>query len=177
MATLRPARCYRTVERPWTRQSRRKPRKGYVKGAPVRKIHRFNNGNRIAQENKTFPVAFSIIAKKPAQIRSNALEACRVATMRQLGKDVGEENFFFKIFPFPHHVLRENPLASGAGADRFQTGMRKSFGKPIGTAAQVKAGQTLVTVWSIKGKDKEIKNVLRIAKAKLPTPCVIKQIV
>ncbi|MBI4170413.1 MAG: 50S ribosomal protein L16, partial [Candidatus Aenigmarchaeota archaeon] len=31
-------------------------------------------------------------------------------------------------------MLRENALATGAGADRFQSGMRQSFGKPVGTA-------------------------------------------
>ena len=47
---------------------------------------------------------------------------------------------------YPHHIMRENPLATGAGADRMSTGMKKSFGKTIGVAARVHKGQTLVTV-------------------------------
>ena len=170
MATLRPAKCYRSIERPWTRQSQKKPRKGYVKGVPESKIHKFNIGNLVAAREGKFQKSVSLVASRAVQIRSNALEAARVATHKQLTKTLGEENFFFKIFPYPHHVLRENPLASGAGADRFQTGMRLSFGKPIGSAAQVKVGQTLIKIWFHPGKEREARRGLQVAKAKFPTP-------
>ncbi len=55
-------------------------------------------------------------------------------------------DYKFKIKVYPHHHIRENPLASGAGADRMSTGMKKSFGKVIGLAARVKEGQEVMEV-------------------------------
>jgi large subunit ribosomal protein L10e len=51
-----------------------------------------------------------------------------------------------RVRKFPHHILRENPLAAGAGADRMSTGMAHSFGKIIGIAAQVKTGDEIFTL-------------------------------
>jgi len=70
-------------------------------------------------------------------------------------------------------VLRENPLATGAGADRFQTGMRKSFGRPIGMAAQVKSDQRLIEIHVSKGFEDAGKQALKVAASKFPTPCYV----
>lgn len=167
MASLRPARCYRKLERPNTRTSKRKPRRGYVKGVPDSKIHRFEVGNR----TRDFKKSFSLIVKNPVQIRHNALEAARVAANKVLNENFGPENYLLKILIYPHHVLRENPLASGAGADRFQTGMRKSFGKMIGRAARVKKNQSVIRVYfDDETKINFIKRALQLAGAKLPSP-------
>ncbi|MCD6547299.1 MAG: 50S ribosomal protein L16 [Nanoarchaeota archaeon] len=141
MAKLRKGVCYRRIERPYTRKSRKRE-KSYVRGAPYPKIVLFDMGNRSAD----FPYRVSLISKDNVQIRHNALEAARVAVNKKLSKKVGEANYYFKVKVYPHHVLRENPLAAGAGADRFQTGMSHSFGKPIGLAAQVKKGQEIMYV-------------------------------
>jgi large subunit ribosomal protein L10e len=63
--------------------------------------------------------------------------------------------------------MRENPLASGAGADRFQTGMAKAFGKPIGRAARVKPGQKVASVYVTKEKIPVTKKALKRAMMKL----------
>jgi len=164
MAGLRPARCYRKPERPNTRQSRRKPKKGYVKGVPDIKIHRFEMGNR----QKTFPKKVSLVSALNMQIRHNALEAARMGAHKVMVEGVGEEAYFMKILVFPFHVMRENPLATGAGADRYQSGMRQSFGKPIGMAARVKKGQAVLNVWCEEGKEAVARSALRIASHKLP---------
>ncbi len=166
---LRPARCYRGIERPYTRQSSKKPRKGYVKGVPESKIHKFETGDA----KKAWPVRLFLVATTPVQIRHNALEAARVAASKELEKQCGIDGYFLKILVFPHHVLRENALATGAGADRFQTGMRQSFGNPIGTAAQVRPGQHLIEVRVNTEKVGAAKEALKIASSKLPTPCNI----
>jgi len=70
-------------------------------------------------------------------------------------------------------VLRENALATGAGADRFQTGMRQAFGNPIGTAAQVRAGQRIIEVRTDRSKAEAAKAAMKVASSKLPTPCNI----
>ncbi|MFH1445583.1 MAG: 50S ribosomal protein L16 [Nanoarchaeota archaeon] len=164
---IRPARCYKKMERPYTRQSRRKPKKGFVKGVPGSKIHRFEVG-----DNKgNFPVKMFLVAKKPAQVRHNALEAARVSANKPLNDGLGKTGYFLKVRVFPHHVMRENPLASGAGADRFQTGMRKAFGRPIGTAARVKTGQKIIEARVNAGKEALLKKALKRASLKMPMPC------
>ena len=166
---LRSAKCYRKLERPNTRISIRKPRRGYVKGVPALKIHRFETGNR----KPSFTTRMFLVSKNPVQIRHNALEAGRVALSKTLAKTVGEDEYFLKVLVYPHHVLRENPLATGAGADRFQTGMRKSFGRSIGTAARVMKGQRIFEIRIPPGKEKSGKKALKVASSKMPTACSI----
>ena len=108
------------------------------------------------------------------QIRHNALESARVMIVQTLDKQIGKGgDYFVKIRIFPHHVLRENALATGAGADRFQKGMRQSFGKPTGTAAQVKKGQKMIEV-RVDDKHENVgRTALKKASYKLPTKCRI----
>lgn len=166
---IRPAKCYKALERPYTRQSQRKPRKGYVKGVPHSKITKFESGDK----KKKYELVFYLIANQSVQIRGNALEAARQAASKILTDDAGLENCFLKIMVFPHHVLRENALATGAGADRFQTGMRQSFGNPIGTAARVKAGQKLIEIKIDRLKMMAAKKALKVASSKLPLKTTI----
>lgn len=166
---LRPARCYRNFERPYTRQSARVPRKGYVKGVPKPKITEFELGTKGDYDNALF-----LVAERSVQIRHNALEAGRIAAVQALEKNIGKgAAFFMKIRVYPHHVLRENALATGAGADRFQQGMRMSFGKPIGTAAQVRSGQKIIEVKVNRASLAIAKIALKKAGYKMPTPTKI----
>lgn len=114
---LRPAKCYRDLKRPWTRQSRKRPRKGYVKGVPFPKITKFQFGNA----TRNFSLQLNLVSDHDMQIRHNSLEAARVSVNKVLEKELGSENYFMKIRVFPHHVIRENAMATGAGADRFQS--------------------------------------------------------
>jgi large subunit ribosomal protein L10e len=56
----------------------------------------------------------------------------------------------------------------GAGADRVSDGMRKAFGKPIGTAARVSVGQKLMTVRCKKEFARVAKEALHRANLKIP---------
>lgn len=166
---LRPGRCYRRWERPNSRQSVRVPKKGYVKGVPKPKITGFELGVKADYQKVLF-----LSAERQVQIRHNALESARITAVQLLEKNIGKGNtFFLKIRVFPHHVLRENALATGAGADRFQSGMRQSFGKPVGTAARVRAGQKIIEVRVNSQAVMAAKNALKKASYKLPTPCKI----
>jgi large subunit ribosomal protein L10e len=89
-------------------------------------------------------------------------------------KDVGRSNFHFKVRVFPHHVLRENKQATGAGADRVSEGMRLAFGKAVGTAARVTPGQKLMTVFVAPQYLEKVKDALRHGGHKLPTPSHLK---
>ncbi|MBR9682416.1 MAG: 50S ribosomal protein L16, partial [Candidatus Aenigmarchaeota archaeon] len=145
MATLRPGRCYnKFANKPFTRYSKRRPKKSFVKGVPVSKIHHFDLGNRTG----VFSNQYHITPKRDVQIRSNAMEAARMACQKYLATHIGDKGFRLKIRVHPHHVLRQNSIATGAGADRFSQGMRRAFGKPTGQAARVKKDQKVFTVFT-----------------------------
>lgn len=161
MVKLKKAAAYRRVKTPYTRKSKKRA-KSYVRGTPYSKIVTFDIGNKSAK----FEYSVLFVSKDKANIRHNALESVRVAVNKILAAQIGESNYHFKIRVFPHQVLRENPLAAGAGADRFSTGMAHSFGKPIGLAAAVREGQTILEVKTRKKYIEKAKIALKQAKYK-----------
>jgi large subunit ribosomal protein L10e len=169
MAKLRKACAYRTVERPYTRTSKFRE-KSYVRANPNILIVRFDMGN----PKKKFRYTLKLRTKKALQIRHNALESARQVSNRILEENLGKNAYSMKIMIYPHHILRENPLAAGAGADRFSTGMAHSFGKPISAAAQVKKDQILMKVSVNSKSNLELaKKALKAAATKLPCSCRI----
>lgn len=170
MAKLRKFVAYRRLERPYTRRSKYR-KYSYVRANPNNKITRFDMGN--TDTNKVFEYRVDLLSKTDLQIRHNALEAARQTTIKLLEKSMGKSDFFFKIRVYPHHVLRENALASGAGADRLSTGMGHAFGKPIGIAARVFENQSVFSV-SVDKKNLQVaKNALDRARKKLPNKYAI----
>ena len=117
-----------------------------------------------------FDTEISIVSNMRIQIRHNALEAARIAANKVLEDNMGINNYHFKIRVVPHHVMRENVMATGAGADRVQSGMRGAFGKPMGYAARINKNQAVFTVFLKKTDDKmkSVKRAMRIAMSKLP---------
>ncbi len=167
MVGLRPFRCYRRVKRAYTRKSKYKA-KGYIKAVPTSKIVKFNYGNT----KKEFPSKVNLFCKQRIQIRHNAIESARVMVVRKLNKVLGR-NYHLQIRLYPHHVLRENKMITGAGADRMQTGMQHAFGKAMGLAAQVKPKQAIFTVHSEKEAIPHIRAALKACTYKLPCKCGI----
>ena len=168
---LRPGRCYKKLDpHAYTRTAKRVVKKAFIRGVPQPKIVHFDMGT----PKDSYKYEVDLIAKQSAQIRSNALEAARVVMNRELVKAIGSENFYFQIRAYPHHVLRENALITGAGADRLQTGMRHSFGRPIGKAARVKAGKILMSVKvSTKADAEKVRKAYKKVVPKLPIPMTI----
>jgi large subunit ribosomal protein L10e len=144
-------------------------RKEYMGGIPGSKIVQFDMGN-LSQE---FPVEVNICVEETCQIRHTALEAARISINRKLMKDVGRMNFHLKLRVFPHHVLRENKQATGAGADRVSEGMRLAFGKAVGTAARVQKGQVIFTTYTTGQYLEKTKMALHAGSHKLPSPSYI----
>ncbi|MBI4440871.1 50S ribosomal protein L16 [Candidatus Woesearchaeota archaeon] len=171
MAKIRKAVAYRKLERPYTRISKFRE-KNYVRVRPHSVISRFDNGET-KKDVYLYPLVVDLISKKALQIRHNAIESARQTSNRLLEKEIGKTGWHLKIRVYPHHVLRENPLASGAGADRMSTGMQASFGKPISSAAQVHEGQPVMTLGITKDKFEVAKKALRRAASKLPCTCQI----
>lgn len=141
-------------------------RREYMGGVPGLKVVQFDMGNLSAD----FPMEVSITVDEACQIRHSALEAARTSINRKLNKDLGRANYHLKLRTYPHHVLRENKQATGAGADRVSEGMRRSFGKAVGTAARVVPGQKIFTVYSEPQHLERVKNALRHGGHKLPSP-------
>ncbi len=170
MAKLRQASAYRRIKRPYVRVSKVKS-KAYIKGAPHIKVTQYDIGDKIK-----YPIEIKLLSKKALQIRDNALEAARQTIVKTM-ESVSKTGWSGKVLVVPHHVLRLNPLATGAGADRFQRGMSLAFGRPEGHAAQVKENQALFALWVTEDKVQLAKKALNKAAAKLPTPCkiVVKQ--
>ncbi len=143
-------------------------RKKFAKGFPPPKIVKFTMGDTKA----TFDWEAQLIALKRAQIRHSALEAARVATNRIL-MDKLVNDYLMLVLPYPHTILRENKMIFGAHADRLQQGMRRSFGKAIGTAARIEPDQPLMTVRVKASALETAKESLKRGSAKLPIPCRI----
>lgn len=156
----KPGSMYREVKgQPYTR-------KEYIGGVPHVRVGQFTMGNR----TRDFDYEITLIAEEKCQIKDAALEAARVTLTRVLTKNFGEENFKAKILVYPHHVLRENKQATGAGADRLSEGMRSAFGKKVGNAARVNRNQEIIKVW-VDDHVEVAKEAMRKASMKLPTPC------
>ena len=158
-----PGRMYRKImQHAYTRRE-------YMGGVPGNRIIQFESG----APNGDFPVRLTLIAEERGQIRHTALEAMRQTAVRALDAGIGRENYHLQVRVYPHHVLRQNKQASGAGADRVSMGMRLAFGKAIGTAARVEAGQPILQVRVTPKGLPAAKEAFRKAYNKVATPCHI----
>ena len=169
MAKLRGARCHRRLKRAFTRTSKYR-RKSYIKAAPPHKIIHFDSGNK---RYEGFEYVVVLYSKKDINLRHNAIEAARVTTNRYLGKTAGKGSYGLKLRVFPHQIIRENPIAMGAGADRMSQGMRASFGKSVSRSARVKAGQAILQIYSLEENISFSKDALRKAASKFPIACKV----
>jgi len=163
----RPGRCYRQLESPpYTRLE-------YIHGAPMVQIPKFDMGATSERERQKFDVVVKLVAKEQGQIRAQALEAARQISYKYLTKSVGEQNFFMRLTKYPHHVLRENKMLAMAGADRLQEGMRLAFGSPVGRAARVFKGDTVMFIETFNTYLEHAKEALKRAASKISIPCRI----
>ncbi len=144
-------------------------RREFMGGVPGNRILQYQAG----KVNGDFPVVLDLIPEERGQIRHTALEAMRITAVRALDAALGRENYHLHVRVYPHHVLRQNKQASGAGADRVSMGMRLAFGKAIGTAARVEAGQSVLTVRVTAKGFSAGKEAMRKAYNKIASPCHI----
>ena len=169
MVAERKFKCYRKVKRAYTRKSRFKV-KGYIKAVPTNKLVKFNFGDN----KREFPHKVFLVSKEKIQVRHNAIESARTSVVRRLTEFLGKD-YHFQVRSYPHHVLRENKMITGAGADRMQTGMQRSFGKAVGLAAQLKVGTPIFCVYCNKEGMVHARKALLSATPKLPGRCTIEE--
>jgi large subunit ribosomal protein L10e len=144
-------------------------RREYMGGVPASRVSQYEMGNT----RQEFPVTLTLRVKNRVQIRHTSIEAGRIAANKVLNGQIGSANYHMTVRAFPHVVLRENKLATGAGADRVSSGMRSAFGKNVGTAARLERNQVIMTVSCTPQVFNTAKLALWKASMKYPTPCYI----
>ena len=157
--TRKPGSMYREI------RGQAYTRKKYMGGVPNIRISQFDIGD----PRTSFPVKIHLVAEEQCQIRHIALEAARISANRYIAKKAGNA-YHLKLRLYPHNVLRENKIATGAGADRISEGMRAAFGAPVGTAARVHPGMKIFTISTTEDHVDDAKEALRKGGIKLPTP-------
>jgi len=160
---LSPWRCFRQLKnKPY-------PKSKYNRSVPDAKLRIMNTGFKKAHVD-VFPVAFFLYCKASVRISSEALEAARIAANKQLVAQLGKTDYHMQINKVPHDGCRFNKMLSMAGADRLQSGMRKSFGKCNRKAARCKKDDLLITIRTLdtpKHK-KAVQYSLKCATTKFP---------
>ncbi len=157
---------YRNIDKPpYTRRE-------YITGIPGSKIAQHKMGNADT-DPEDYPVQISLEVEEEVQLRHGSMEAARLSANRHMLKEVGQENYKMILRKFPHHVIRENKQATGAGADRVSDGMRQAFGKIVGTAARIQNDERIFTVWCEVEDADVAKEAFRRAYNKISPPCRI----
>ena len=124
------------------RVKRRKQFRGSMKGKALR-------GNKITNGE------YGIVAMEPCWIRSNQIEAARVAMTRYIKRG---GKVWIKIFP-------DKPVTTKPAETRMGSGK----GAPEGWVAPVKRGKVM---FEIAGVSEEVaREALRLASHKLPVKC------
>jgi len=125
-------------------------------------------GNKKAFSDGEHGFVVKLVSSEKAQMRDNALESCRTSINKILDKEI-PGNYYFIIKVYPHHILRENKTAAGAGADRLSSGMKHSFGVTVGRAAIVYPGKEIFFVSCTNEKAARIaRDTLMKVKPKVP---------
>ncbi len=165
---LRKASCYSKMKVvPYTRKSKVK-KKSYIKTIPNTNIVKLRMGDVDGFRNGKYKSVFRLISEEDVQIRDISLEAVRQYLNRRFVEIFGNE-FYLELKVYPHHIIRENRMLTGAGADRMSTGMSMSFGTTIGRSALVRKGKEIFIV-ALNGEkeEKETRKIFNSVKSKLP---------
>lgn len=165
---LRKASSYsKFTARPYTRKSAVKS-KAYIKTIPPNKVVKIHMGDVKGFETGKLNYILSMISLEDVQIRDNAIESAR-QYINKLLDELMPSQFYFSVRIHPHHILRENKMLTGAGADRMQTGMQLSFGATVGRAAIVHRGKEIFIIATNSDKNTRIaREILGKIRSKLP---------
>ena len=160
---IRPGRSIRDPDKvAWTRFSRSRPRKSFIKSMPHADLHQF----RMGVVKPDYDCTVALRAEDAVILRDNAIESARQTSNKYLEKNVAGA-YYFMVMVYPHHIVRENKMIAGAGADRLQKGMRQAFGRPTDRAARLGVGTDLFTIRSYKANIEHMKKSLDKATKKI----------
>ncbi len=170
---LRKATCYsKTKPVPYTRKSK-KQKLSYIKAVPNSKVTKYRMGDISGFKAGKYKTIMTIRTKEFVQMRDTALEATRQYLNRFLTEGMGKE-FYFELRPYPHHVIRENKMLTGAGADRMSTGMALSFGRTTDRAALIKEGSAIFIIGVTNTKHEQtVRKLVNSMKSRLPCKIMV----
>jgi large subunit ribosomal protein L10e len=129
---------------------------------PHADLHQF----RMGVMKDDYDAVISLTSQEAVIIRDNAIESARMTSNKYLENNLNGA-YYFVVKVFPHHIVRENKMISGAGADRLQKGMRRSFGRPTDKAARLNRGTELFVVYTYKANLDHVKKAFDRATRKL----------
>ncbi|MEM4303733.1 MAG: 50S ribosomal protein L16 [Candidatus Caldarchaeum sp.] len=138
-------------------------RNEYIHGPPPSRITKYTAG--VYRSDYTHELL--LVPETDLQIRDVAIESARIAVNKILTEKLNDK-FYLEVTAHPHHVLRENKMIFGAHADRLQEGMRRAFGKPVGRAARVEAGEPVLRLLVYADGVAMGREALELAGKKLP---------
>ncbi len=154
----RPAKTVRDFDKvAYTRYSRSKPRKSYLKVMPHRHLHIYHMG---LQNEKAFDTILDLVAENDITLRDCAAEAGRVTINKILEKRINSQ-YYFRVLRYAFHVIRENKMLAGAGADRLSKGMRHSFGRATDVAIRLKQNDALFRIYTNSNNIGVVKEALK----------------
>ena len=163
MARIRPGRtCNRPNSQAWARYSLRKPKKNYIRALPRTSLIVFNMG----RPSSSYDLELTLCPERAVQLRSNALESARQVANKHLEREIVQE-YSFKVLVYPHNVVREHKMATGAGADRLSRGMSQAYGRPVSVAARINEGQPIFMIRTMRQYRGAAHEALRRAASKL----------
>jgi large subunit ribosomal protein L10e len=167
MALRRAGAYSKKYTRPYTRRSSKKA-KSYIKTVPNQKISNFKMGDINGFKTGKYKIIMHFVSGEQIQIRDNAIESSRQFVHKVIEENM-PGNYYFEVKVYPHHILRETKVLTGAGADRMQTGMQHSFGVTMGRAALLKPNQEIFMIAVSSDKARSIvADALHKIRAKLP---------
>src|SRR2546428_10709732 len=141
--TRKPGSMYREI------RGQAYARKEYMGGVPQIRISQFDIGD----PRTKFPVKIHLVAAEACQIRHIALEAARISANRYIAKKAGNADHL-KLRLYPHNVLRENKIATGAGAGRICEGVRAAFRRAASAPARGHPGAQIRPAGASRGADR-----------------------
>lgn len=166
MARRRWKTCRVFTSKGYQKKRSRSHRREFVRGGADTKIRMFDFGNRETGID-TFEVRVGLVVLQDRRISHFTLEAIRVSLNRRLQVDMPKNAFHCRVRAHPHDVYREHAMMAFAGADRLSSGMRNSFGRPVGLCARVKAGSVILETGCELKYINQVKKALQVSGNKI----------
>ncbi len=127
------------------------------KRVKYRRVHRGRMKGKALRGNTITRGDFALVALEPGWVKSNQIEAARVAMTRYIKRG---GNVFINIFP--HKPVTKKPAETRMGSGK---------GSPEFWVAVVKPGRVLFEIGGVSEAD--AKEALRLASTKMPIKCRI----
>ena len=135
-----------------------------------RKLRALESGNKSLRWKRNGHYLSLKLSSLSSCLHDKLLEKLRERGVRFLNLKIPKQDYLLRFPGFPHQILRNHPLAQGAGADRVSKGMSKAFGKGFSLASKLKKGQSIIETY-LKNPTKELTEMVKKFYKSL-NPCI-----